>query len=310
MKLLYFLLVHTNSKQVVRLINRLNTPKNQFVIHVSKNCEPGIYEHLLAAFNHEPNIAFAKRIKVKWGNFDVVQAALNCMEITCTKKYEYDRAYILSGQDYPLQSNEAIESKLAEYEGQQIMEFFPLPDDVRGHGQNRWRYYYFWIGKRHIHVPLVHQPANPLLRIPAWLVNTILPKRKIPNGWQLYGGSFWSSFTPRAVDYFYNFPKTPEGRQVTSFLKSNLHPGEMFLQTVLMNSPLKHSVVNENLHYIKFPSDSGHPVFFTANEIEDIGKNNELFARKIDSRVDEQILDLLDQKLNDAPKKREINSCL
>ena len=296
MKLIYILLVHTNADQVIRLVNRLNTPQTRFVIHVSKNCEPGMYETLQDAVGSYSNIAFAKRTSVKWGNFDIIQALLNSIELICTQGYEYDRAYILSGQDYPLQSNAVIQQTLTNFDGQQIMEYFSLPDDIRGHSQNRWRYYHFWMGKRHLHMPLV-QPANNLLRVVSRFTSFLLPERKIPGGLQLYGGSFWSGFSPAAISYLYDFSLSSHGKKVIHFFKTNLHPGEMFLQTVLLNSPLKDTVTNLNLHYVKFPPESGHPVFLTAEEFDEISSKEELFARKIDSRIDAEILDLLDKKI-------------
>ena len=299
MNMLYILLVHTNADQVMRLVNRLNTPQIRFVIHVSKNCEPGLYETLCHAAKNSPNIAFSKRTSVKWGNFDIIQALLYCIELICEQGYEYDRAYILSGQDYPLQSNAVIQQKLSGFDGQQILEYFPLPDDLRGHNKNRWRYYHFWMGKRHLHIPIV-QPDNILLRIASQFTAIFLPERKVPNDLQLYGGSFWSSYTPEAISYLHDFSLSPHGKKIIHFFKNNLHPGEMFLQTVLLNSPLKDSIANLNLHYVKFPPDSGHPAFLTAEEFDEISSKEELFARKIDSRIDTDILDLLDKKISSA----------
>lgn len=296
MKMVYILLAHTNAEQVIRLIDRLNAPHTRFVIHVSINCEPGTYETLRSATNQFPNIAFAKRTKIKWGNFDIIQALLNCIELICTQNYDYDRAYILSGQDYPLQSNTVIEQTLSSYNGQQIMEYFPLPDDSRGHTKNRWVYYHFRIGKRHTHLPLVH-PGNFFLRIVSRLTALILPERMIPAGLQLYGGSFWSSLCPQAIEYLHKLTQSPEGKKTIRFFKYNLHPGEMFLQTLLLNSPLKDTINNQNLHYVKFPPDSGHPVFFTAADFDELNKAEELYARKIDDRIDNNILNMLDEKI-------------
>jgi Core-2/I-Branching enzyme len=299
MRMIYIMLVHTNADQIIRMINQLSTPNTRFVIHVSRNCEPGIYEALRTATKDNPGIAFAKRTRIMWGNFDIIQALLNCIDLICTQGYEYDRAYILSGQDYPLQSNAYIQQTLAKFDGQQIMEYFPLPDDIRGHHQNRWRYYHFWLKDRHLHVPLV-QPKNILLRLISKFSSVLLPKRRIPAGFQLYGGSFWSGFTPQAIAYLHTFSHSNQGKKVIRFFKSNLHPGEMFLQTVLLNSPLKDTIANVNLHYVKFPPDSGHPVFFTIKDFDEIASRDELFARKIDSRIDADILDLLDKKISSA----------
>jgi hypothetical protein len=295
MKIVYMLLVHTNAAQVLRLVNRLNSPQTQFVIHVSKNCEPGVYETLLAAA--KPNIAFAKRAPVKWGNFGIIQAVLNCIDMICTQGFSYDRTYILSGQDYPLQSNAIIQQTLARFNGQQIMEYFSLPDDVHGHTSNRWLYYHFWLGRHHLHLPLI-RPTNIILKGVSTLASLMLPKKNIPTGMQLYGGSFWSSFTPQAISYLHTFSLSPQGKKTIPFFKYTLHPAEIFLQTVLMNSPLKDTVANINLHYVIFPPESGHPLFLTAKEFDELASQDELFVRKIDSQIDNQILDLLDKKID------------
>ncbi|MCD4671532.1 MAG: beta-1,6-N-acetylglucosaminyltransferase [Anaerolineaceae bacterium] len=297
MRLIYIILAHTNTDQIMRLVQRLNTPQTRFLIHVSQNPEPGVYAKLVTAAKQYPNIAFSKRTSVRWGNFAIIQALLNCFEWIYKQDIEYDLAYVLSGQDYPIKSNSYIQQKLSSLSGKQIMEYFPLPAIDRGHGEDRYLRYHFWLGSHHIHLPLVHSPSNIVLRLASWIPQILLPKRSVPDGLKLYGGSFWSAFTPQAVNYLHTFSQSPEGKKLKRFFKINLHPAEMYLQTTLLNSPLKDTVTNLNLHHVKFPPESGHPVFFTANDFNELAEAPELFARKFDTRLDATILDMLDERL-------------
>lgn len=297
MKLIYILLVHKNPEQVLRLIHRLNTPHVRFVVHISLNAQPAVSNALHKAAQQMSNVYLSRRTQVKWGTFEIIQAFLYCVDVIIQKNFEYDLAYILSGQDYPLQSNAEIQNRLSSLRGKQIMEYFPLPADQRGHSADRYSRYHFWLGNRHVHLPLVNRPGQCLLRLPDWLLRKVFPPRPFPLGMKPYDGSFWSAFTPEALAYLHQFSHSAPGTQFQRFLKFTLHPAEMYLQTVLLNSPLKETVENLNLHYVKFPPHSGHPAFLTVSDLEELMASRCLFARKFDAELDSTILDLIDERL-------------
>jgi hypothetical protein len=70
-------------------------------------------------------------------------------------------------------------------------------------------------------------------------------------------------------------------------------PDEMFFQTLLLNSPLASTIVNDDLRLIKWPG----PAILTAADWNDILRSPDLFARKFDENVDASILDSIDRDL-------------
>jgi hypothetical protein len=78
-------------------------------------------------------------------------------------------------------------------------------------------------------------------------------------------------------------------------------PDEMFFQTIILNSPFKESVINDNLVYIDWENPNpSYPRTFVKTDFEILVSSSKLFARKFDVSRDADILDMIDQKiLND-----------
>lgn len=87
--------------------------------------------------------------------------------------------------------------------------------------------------------------------------------------------------------------KNPE---LVSYLKKTIAPDESFIQTILVNSGL-FNLFNVHKRYFKFPSGAGHPQIITKDKYSQITDGDFHFARKFDSEVDSQILDMLDDSI-------------
>ena len=68
----------------------------------------------------------------------------------------------------------------------------------------------------------------------------------------------------------------------------------MFFQTIIMNSKYGAKVCNDNLRYIDWSEGKNNPKVLTKDDFSLINSSNKLFARKFDSNVDEQVLDMID----------------
>jgi hypothetical protein len=78
------------------------------------------------------------------------------------------------------------------------------------------------------------------------------------------------------------------------FFEHVLHPDEIFFHTILMNSPLRETIVDDHLRYIDWSRDPG-PATLGVSDLDELVRSSRLFARKFDVTVDETILDLLDE---------------
>jgi hypothetical protein len=119
--------------------------------------------------------------------------------------------------------------------------------------------------------------------------------KKLPYNMQPYGGSAWFCLPKRHIDYVLDF--VSRNPKILSFYKRSLASDEMFFQTIIMNSPLKDEVVNENEWYIDWSrARDGHPPVLTKADLPLLLASGKLFARKFDITVDSEVLDLIDKE--------------
>jgi hypothetical protein len=89
---------------------------------------------------------------------------------------------------------------------------------------------------------------------------------------------------------------------VVDFFRHVDIPDEVFFQTVLMNSELAGSVVNDNLRYIDW-TRGARPALLEARDLPALRASPKLFARKFDVCHDGEILDLVDTELLREPRR-------
>ena len=296
MRLAYIIVSHFNFIQTLRLFNKLNNQDSVFIFHVSKKCEPQYYEKLYAALKDRENCYFADRVNVTWGRFSLVQAVLNSIDTLVESKVDFNYAFLISGQDYPIKSHKHIAQTLSKNPGKQYMEFKPLGElnELRPWLEN----YHFWVGKRHFWHP--HRRSDNLtIAIYNFILPLFLPKnRKLPQGFIPYKGSTWWVLTKDCIEFLHQHTHSSDKKKIIKFFKNTWHPAELYFQTILMNSKYRDEVINNDLRFILWAeNDNGHPNILTAADFKDIISSNRLFARKFNAQIDSTILDLLDGKM-------------
>jgi hypothetical protein len=115
------------------------------------------------------------------------------------------------------------------------------------------------------------------------------------------GGAYWCLARP-AVEYVYEFlQRNPE---YVGFFRHVLVPDEVFFQTILLNSPLRDTIVNDHLRFIDWSEDPG-PTILRTEHLPALLGSGKLLARKFDATVDERILDVLDARIDEEEKEEE-----
>ena len=106
MKIFYLIQAHKNPSQVKRLIEVLSVQNAYFVIHIDLKSEIKQFTDVIKL----KNVIFVKnRIDCIWGDYSQVLASLIMMrEIDNLEPEPNDRVVLLSGQDYPIKSNQFI----------------------------------------------------------------------------------------------------------------------------------------------------------------------------------------------------------
>ena len=111
-------------------------------------------------------------------------------------------------------------------------------------------------------------------------------RQDFPN---LYCGSSWWTLSHPCmkfvVDYTHSHP------QFFNRFRYTFASTEMYFQTILMNSPFKHNVVNDNLRYIDWQHRNGScPANLDETDFPGIIKSNAIFARKFHFPISEKLI--------------------
>jgi len=276
----YLIRAHQRPDQLSRLVDRLSTPSSSFHIHVSARTPDEVYAAMRQGLAGRDNVRWINRIPAYYSGFSLVRSVLaGLAEIARTPPIP-PHVVVLSGQDYPLRPAHEIEAFLAGRTGESLVEHFPIPSerwaDENG-GLDRIRYLHF---ERAYY-------RTKILRVP-------FLRRPFPAGLEPHGGSAWCVLSDEAVRTLLAFGD--ESPQAFRFFERVKTPDEIFIQTVLLNSPARERVANEPVHHIEWPGGS-HPATFGREDFPRLAASGKPFARKFDTEVDAEILDLIDREL-------------
>lgn len=220
---------------------------------------------------------------VNWGGRHHVDAILwlcrRALEASPSARY----FHVISGADLLLKPLDDFVGFFEAHPGRNFMEYFRLP-----HAN--------WSGGGLGRLEFVH-PLDRLNLREAWpyAVYRRYLDRQMRKGrvrplppHPVYGGSTWWSLTREAVTYIcdnYNRDGWYD-RLADTFV-----PEEMYVQTLLLNSPLKDTVVNDNLRYILWEARHGSvPAVLDESDVEALCRSGAMFARKVDSEVSEKLI--------------------
>ena len=276
MKLAHLILAHNNPAQLERLAMRLIHNDADVYIHLDKKQDVAGYSSIQSI----PNIFFIKKnVSVSWANYSMMTATLNSMEEILATGNNYSHINLLSGADYPLKSASEIQKFLFEHPGQTFMRYKDIYKDWQ---ETASRFDMYSLGDYNIPMKFKLQG----------LLNRFLPKRKLPNGLVAYGFSQWFTITPVCAQYVIDYLK--KNPSVKRFFRLTWGVDELVFQTILLNSHLKDTIVNDHLRYIKFKDRASNPEILTIADKDALMNSGKFYARKFNPEVDTGILDYLD----------------
>jgi len=229
-----------------------------------------------------------KNTKSTGGGQEHLLAFLDLLDKAHSKHFDY--YHLVTGQDYFASSPNDFDRILGQ-DGKNFIEVHPLPRKGWWNGGYEILQYktftsYFNIKKGVKHK--IHQLF--------WNLQKLLHiKHSLPT-YPLYCGSVYCTLTDEAIDFCLNSGVSHDLiRRTTNSICSE----EIFFQSVIMNSPFKDTVVNNNLRYIDWssPIRSNVPAVLNEGYFEDIVNSKRLFCRKIDPGKSMKLIQLLNDKL-------------
>ncbi len=280
MNIAHLILAHNNPQQLLRLVNRLQHKDADFYIHIDKKTDITPF----LSIGQQKNVTLLRnRIAIKWGAYSMIEATLSGFEAILQAHKNYGYINLLSGNDYPLVTTQALHTFFAKHPNKAFTEFYAI-DSVWTEAVPRLTKYYF---------TNYNFKGSVLLET---VVNKVMPPRKMPNQLVPVGRSQWFTITLQHVQYIVDYLN--KNKHVQRFFAHTWGSDEIVIQTILFNSPYKKDMVNNNLRYIDWSDGNASPKTFTYTDAATLLKSQKLFARKFDLNTDAQILNLLDKEAN------------
>ena len=274
-RIAYVISAYRSPDHLSRLVHRLHgSPETRFLLHVDRKTDEATHRAMQAGLADLADVHFLPRHSCHWGGFGHVRASLKAIAELVRTGDLPDYTILLSGQDYPIKSNAFIRAFLGEGQGRSFFMHFPLPsENWIGGGLGRFRDWHLRYRRLHLRLPL---------------------RRRLPGGLRPWGGSAYWIVSAGALRTIADFVASNPG--YVRFFEHVDIPDELFFQTILLNTPEAERCVDFRLHYTEW-SRVPAPAILTSEDFPHLAASSCLFARKFDEQVDEQVLDLIDEKL-------------
>ena len=216
---------------------------------------------------------------MRWASWSLMQARLDGMRELLARPEPWEVLINLSGQDFPLKSQEEIRAFFAANEGRNFLNIVE-PEKV-------WNDPYARIQRIRLEPPFMKSGWNvPKLRIDRW-------SRHLGQA-RYVGGRPYMALTRSFCQHLIESPHLP--RWVKT-LRHGYRPVEVLPHSFIMNSPHADTVENHLLHEEDWSAGGSHPKVFTMADREHLERSDKLFARKFDSRQDSEILRVLEKRV-------------
>ena len=298
----YLILAHKNPLQLGRMIERLDDGASKFFIHLDAKTpiEP------FAACLEGGHIRFIEpRERCVWGDFSIVQATIHLMEAASKEKGVF---ILMSGQDYPIQSQGYINAFLERNKDFDFIEIEPLEEKWKPKMvKDKLEHYHILHseerGHSNCYAPFAHCSVFQKLRTLTHLLKgrlsqknfrllCSLPKRVTPFERQYAGSQFWA-FSERTFYTVLNYIREHKAA-LEGYYKYTSSSDEIYFHSVLMNLVAKDSTIKlkEQITYVNYFRKNN--VFITEDFDKLTSAKGKLFARKFDTDIDIEILNKLD----------------
>ena len=276
MKIACLIVTYTSAKQTKRMVDKLNNGSIDFYIHVDKKLDIETHRILFDT----PNVYFVTdRIDVKWAGFSTVQAAFNGIKQIAASGNNYEFVNLITGQDYPIKSAGYIIDFLQQNIGKQFIEYKDFETDWQEANARIDRFHF-----ENLNIWGKHKLAA--------IINFFSMKRKMPGNLHMYGISTFWTLSQECAMYVVNYVE--EHKDLNRFLHYTWGSDEFIFQTVLMSSPYKDNIVNNNYRYVDWSAGGARPKFLKTEDFDQIIASEAIFGRKFNIEIDENILDLVD----------------
>jgi hypothetical protein len=268
----YLVVAHRNGPQLRRLLSAIDHPEHAYVLHVDRRADAPVHDAARAFAEAGRNVRVLPSRKIIWGGSSLLEVQLAGIEAALRTNLNWQYLINLSGQCYPLVSQDALSRALdAGGQGRNYMErldYVNCSPPIRP----RTRRWHVEVGDSVVRVPLL--------------------RRGLPTAFRVFWGSNFMTLSRAFCEHLFSGDEAvARCRRYFQFVRM---PEEFFFQTALMNSRFDATLVADNKRKIIW-TGGPHPRTLTMSDLPALLTSGAWFARKLDDAVDPDVLDALDR---------------
>jgi len=286
MRIAYLITAYKYPDLFRRMFRTIYDPENIYLVHIDAKSNASFHEEIRDFLGDFPKARLMKSHDWIYGGYSAIDIQLKAMEELFDE--EWDFFINLTAQDFPLRSQAYIKGYLQENRQHNFMQ---IRDMELSWKQSRFRRKWYFVELQTGSLPLLRRQRIWPLPIP----------RSYPKGYKRYGGLTWFILNREFCEYLCY---TREHEKLKEFLKHTYIPEEEFFQTIIMHSPFKDTVVNDNKRLLIWKGKRLLGLRYSRLHIltmEDVGvleNSDAFFARKFDVSVDNQVIDFAESRLS------------
>lgn len=278
MKHAYLIIAHSEYPVLKTLLSMLDDERNDVYLHVDKRANELSGEVSRFKMKKAGFYMLENPMKVCWGDISQVKVEYRLFEAALSHG-PYAYYHLLSGVDLPIQSQDYIHSFFSANEGKEFVGFWQCPVHQRDLERKVSRYYLFT--ERLKGGGLFLHSASSVSR------NIVLSLQKVSRYRRSYELEFkkgpnWVSVTQAFVEYLME-----KKAFVMKRFRYTLCPDEIFIQTIVWNSPFRSSVYSmedaETGSMREIDWKRGGPYVWQDTDYDELVRSEKLFARKFSS---------------------------
>lgn len=274
----YLIISHNEYNVLKTLLFMLDDERNDIYLHIDRRSTELFKQVCLLKVQKAQLFILPTRNEVYWGDISQVETEYLLLE-TASKRNSYAYYHLLSGVDLPIQTQDYIHSFFQANFGKEFVSYWLGEKHLKDLNRKVSLYYFFTKSLKRSNNKW-HAVTAPCHNLALIIQKIIRFRRK--HEIEFKKGSNWFSITHDFCQYA--IEKKPF---VLRRFKYTLCPDEIFIQTLLWNSPFKENIykVNEedagSMRLIDW--NRGNPYTWKMQDYKELISSDRLFARKFNS---------------------------
>lgn len=299
-RIAYIISAYKDAPHLSRLIKALDEDAD-FYVHIDQKADSRPFKELLS----EDKVTFVQSHWVSWGGWEQVEYQKELLAAVLHSGIEYTRIVCLSGQDYPLWSNQRIHLYFDEHKNTEFIMGMNLTRSMNKQLLSRIVNYHFfrdlnwqklWWKNKLIVISRILMKYLPFKKKP---VVQISGKKA-----EVYSGADYWALTFSCAHYVYE--KLCTEKELVKYFRTSFVPSELCIQTIVFNSPFaSHALLYKEkfnglpaltpLHYIRYTS---HIKVMVTEDWQILQQSGKMFCRKIVSGASDSLVEIIDNERN------------